>query len=129
MPRLLLVLVALSLPGFAAEDERPPNVLLIISDDQGHSDYGFLGHPAIETPHLDALAERSLVFARGYVASPLCRPSLATIATGLHPHQHGVSRADARLRPLVFTNVEPTMRLAGWRRPAPAFVLRRWTPE
>jgi len=41
---------------------------------------------------------------------------------------HG-SRADARLRPLVFTNVEPTMRLAGWRRPAPALVLRRWTPE
>jgi len=77
-----------------AGDDAPPNVLLIISDDQGWDDYGFLGHPVIETPHLDALAARSLVFDRGYVASPLCRPSLASIATGLHPHRHGVVAND-----------------------------------
>ena len=53
-----------------------------------------MGHPAIETPHLDALARRSLLFKRGYVASPLCRPSLASIATGLYPHQHGVTGND-----------------------------------
>ena len=53
-----------------------------------------MGHPEIQTPHLDKLAERSLVFERGYVASPLCRPSLASILTGLYPFQHGVTGND-----------------------------------
>lgn len=73
---------------------QPPNVLLIISDDQGWSDYGFMGHPHIETPHLDELANESLTFTRGYVSAPLCRPSLATMASGLYPHQHGVTGND-----------------------------------
>jgi len=67
---------------------RPPNVLLIISDDQGWTDYGFMGHPHIKTPHLDRLARQSVVFKRGYVAAPVCGPSLASIITGLHPQQH-----------------------------------------
>ena len=50
-----------------------------------------MGHRSIHTPHLDKLAARSLVFTRGYVASPLCRPSLATMVTGLYPFQHGIT--------------------------------------
>jgi len=80
--------VAGTVPCLAAE--APPNVVIILSDDQGWGDYGFMGHPVVRTPHLDALAARSLVYERGYVVSPLCRPSLASIATGLHPHEHGV---------------------------------------
>ncbi|MFK7789350.1 MAG: sulfatase [Phycisphaeraceae bacterium] len=89
---LMLVLVGLGLPAFA--DEKPPNIVLILSDDQAWGDYGFMGHPDIKTPHLDALAERSLLFSKGYVSSPLCRPSLATMMTGLYPHQHGVTGND-----------------------------------
>jgi arylsulfatase A-like enzyme len=79
-------------PGVSlfAADARRPNIVLILSDDQAWTDYGFMGHPAIQTPHLDKLARRSLVFERGYVASPLCRPSLASMVTGLFPFQHGV---------------------------------------
>jgi uncharacterized sulfatase len=76
--------------AFAAAAETPPNVVLIISDDHGWSDYGFMGHPAIRTPRLDKLASESLVFPRGYVPTSLCRPSLATLMTGLYPHQHGI---------------------------------------
>lgn len=74
--------------------EQRPNIVLIISDDQGWTDYGFLGHPEIRTPHLDRLASESLLFERGYVASPLCRPSLASIATGLFPSDHGATGND-----------------------------------
>jgi arylsulfatase A-like enzyme len=88
---LVLTMVWLCLPAVAAEK---PNIVLILSDDQAWTDYGFMGHPDIKTPHLDALAKRSLLFERGYVSSPLCRPSLATIATGLYPHQHGVTGND-----------------------------------
>ena len=67
-----------------------PNVVLILSDDQGWGDYGFMGNEIVQTPHLDKLADESLLFEKGYVVAPLCRPSLASIVTGLHPHQHGV---------------------------------------
>ena len=70
------------------------NVVLIISDDQAWTDYGFMGHSHIQTPHLDRLAQESLTFTRGYVPSSLCRPSLASIITGLYPHQHRLAGND-----------------------------------
>lgn len=71
-----------------------PNVLLIISDDQHWSDFGFMGSEEVRTPALDDLAANGIVFPRGYLAAPLCRPSLATLATGLHAHQHKITGND-----------------------------------
>ncbi len=92
----LLKLFLLCLPCLpqVSAAASPPNIVFIISDDQAWTDYGFMGHPDIKTPHLDRLAERSLVFERGYVAAPLCRPSLASMATGLYPFQHGITGND-----------------------------------
>ncbi len=72
----------------------PPNILLIISDDHHWGDYGFMGHSQVRTPHLDRLAAQGLSFPRGYVPSSLCCPSLASIITGLQPHQHKVTSND-----------------------------------
>ena len=74
-----------------------PNVVMILSDDQAYGDYSFMGHSHIQTPNLDALAARSLTFTRGYVPDSLCRPSLATIISGLYPHQHGIVGNDPPL--------------------------------
>ncbi len=71
-----------------AEDK--PNVVFILSDDQSWSDYGFMGHPHIKTPNLDRLAAEGLVYERGYTTAAICRPSLASIVTGLYPHQTAV---------------------------------------
>ncbi len=90
--RFASILLATFLAAFA--EASPPNVVLIISDDQSWTDYGFMGHPVIETPHLDRLAARSATFPRGYVPTALCRPSLMTLVTGLHAHQHGVTGND-----------------------------------
>ena len=73
---------------------KPPNVVLIISDDQSWTDYGFMGHESIATPHLDKLAEKSVLFRRGYVPTALCRPSLVTLATGHYAHRHGITGND-----------------------------------
>ena len=75
--------------AFAARAEStPPNVVLILSDDQHWRDYGFMGHEHLQTPALDRLASESLVFSRGYVPTSLCCPSLASLITGRHPHEH-----------------------------------------
>ena len=79
--------------GFS--DERP-NVVLILSDDQSWTDYSFMGHKMIETPVLDKFAKESLTYTRGYVTSPLCRPSLASIFSGLHTPAHGITGNDIR---------------------------------
>ena len=72
----------------------PPNIVMIISDDQRWTDYSFMGHEAIQTPALDQLAARSATFRRGYVPVALCRPSLATMITGLYPFQHKITGND-----------------------------------
>jgi uncharacterized sulfatase len=79
-------------PAAEGQGGRPdrPNVVLIIGDDQSWTDFGFMDHPAIQTPHLDRLAAGGLLLPESYVAAPLCRPSLASILTGLYPHQHGI---------------------------------------
>lgn len=91
---VLGALFVLAVLGKALAAEPPPNIVLIVSDDQAWTDYGFMGHPDIKSPNLDRLADRSLVFRRGYVAAPLCRPSLASMVTGLFPFQHGITGND-----------------------------------
>ena len=80
--------------AFTASAADRPNIVYIISDDQAWTDYGFMGHPHIRTPNLDKLARQSVVFERGYVPTALCRPSLATLATGQYAHKHGVTGND-----------------------------------
>jgi arylsulfatase A-like enzyme len=94
LPTLLttLVIFGLTEPAWAA----PPNVVVILSDDQGWQDYSFMGHPHIRTPRIDRLAGESTVFTRGYVPSSLCRPSIACLITGLYPHQHKIVGNDPR---------------------------------
>jgi len=89
-------LFAAAQPADAA-DQQPPNIVFILSDDQSWTDYGFMGHPLIQTPNLDRLAKQSAVFRRGYVPTALCRPSLATLITGLYAHQHKISGNDPSL--------------------------------
>ena len=86
--------IAPLLAGADTGGDRRPNVVLIIGDDQGFGDYGFMGHPVIKTPNLDRLAGESVVFTRGYVTTALCCPSLSTMLTGLYPHQHGYTGND-----------------------------------
>lgn len=87
---LFLSCASLGISDQAIADDARPNVVMILSDDQAWGDYSFMGHPEIQTPRLDELAKSSLTFTRGYVPDSLCRPSLATIISGLYPHQHGI---------------------------------------
>lgn len=82
----LLILIT-SLTGHAA---AKPNVLLIVGDDWGWTDFGFMGHAEVRTPHLDRLAKEGATFPNGYVPTSLCRASLATILTGQFAHKHRI---------------------------------------
>lgn len=78
----------------AFSQQVKPNIIYIISDDQAWGDFGFMGHPSIQTPNIDQLVKESVTYTRGYVTSPLCSPSLASIITGLYPQQTKVTGND-----------------------------------
>ena len=89
MKRFMTLMILLFCPQLLSAAERP-NVVMIISDDQAWTDFGFMGHPHVQTPHIDQLAQQSARYPNGHVPTSVCRPSLVTLLTGLYPHQHGV---------------------------------------
>ena len=62
-----------------------PNILWICTDSQRWDTLGCYGNPLVHTPHLDALAERGVVFERCFAQSPVCTPSRASFLTGRYP--------------------------------------------
>lgn len=66
-----------------------PNIVLILTDDQGYSDVGFNGNPIVQTPVLDAFAARAVVLDRFY-ANPVCSPTRAALMTGRYAYRTGV---------------------------------------
>lgn len=75
--------------GLLSAAEKP-NVLMIVADDWGWTDFGFMGSKDVATPNLDKLAKESAFFPNGYVPTSLCRASLATLLTGQFAHQHKI---------------------------------------
>jgi len=73
----------------AGADDRP-NVIFILTDDQGCGDGAAFGHPYLKTPTLDRLAAEGSHFKQFYVASPVCSPSRAAFMTGQYPARHSV---------------------------------------
>lgn len=83
------LLISSLTPGTALGAERRPNVLVILTDDQGYGDLGFHGNPKIRTPNLDRLARES-VRATYFYVSPVCAPTRASLMTGRYNYRTGV---------------------------------------
>src|SRR5215212_9239883 len=69
---------------------RPPNVVLILTDNQGAWTLGCYGNPDIQTPNIDRLAREGILFEHCFSSNAVCSPTRATLLTGLIPSQHGV---------------------------------------
>jgi arylsulfatase A-like enzyme len=92
---LLLTSALLAPHAGRAAAARPPNVVVIISDDQGYADIGFNPHhpKEVSTPHLDALARESVWFSQGYITGNVCSPTRAGLLTGRYQQRAGVYTA------------------------------------
>ncbi|PZX49373.1 arylsulfatase A-like enzyme [Algoriphagus chordae] len=80
--------------GLQEEEEMPPNIILLMADDQGWGDTGYNGHPDLLTPNLDKMAANGAVFERFYAAAPVCSPTRGTVMTGRHPLRYGICHAN-----------------------------------
>ncbi|APZ95963.1 sulfatase family protein [Fuerstiella marisgermanici] len=86
---LALFLVALPCTFTNAADDRP-NIVIILCDDLGFGDLGIHGHPHIQTPFIDSLADEGLRFTSFYSTAPVCSPSRVGLLTGRSPNRAGV---------------------------------------
>lgn len=68
--------------GLGSKPSKRPNVVLVMTDDQGWGQTGYYNHPVLKTPNLDSMAENGLRFDRFYAGAPLCSPTRATVLTG-----------------------------------------------
>ena len=86
-PRIALLVLLVG--AFTAWGKRP-NVVLIVSDDQGYRDLGCFGSKEVKTPHLDRLAKGGIKLTSFYVTWPACTPSRGSLLTGRYPQRNGV---------------------------------------
>ena len=73
------------------EFSRPPNIVIILTDDMGYGDIGAYGNSLIRTPHIDALASRGLLLTNGYASANVCSPSRAGLLTGRYAIRSGLA--------------------------------------
>jgi arylsulfatase len=100
--------------GLAADPARP-NIVLVITDDQGYGDLGFTGNPLLKTPNLDAFARQSVRFTDFHV-SPTCAPTRAALMTGRHEFKNGVTHTIHERERLTLgaTTLAQVLRKAGY---------------
>ena len=72
-----------------AHGASPPNILLILTDDQGFGDVGSHGNPWVQTPNMDRLAAEGVRLTSFYVSWPACTPSRGSLLTGRYPQRNG----------------------------------------
>lgn len=87
---LLVMLGLVSCFSIDAQSKDKPNIILIVVDDLGWKDVGFMGSNYYETPNLDALAAKSVVFQQAYAGAANCAPSRACLMSGQNTPRHGI---------------------------------------
>ena len=92
MKNILFSVVTCSslVPALAQKNVQKPNIILIVSDDQGYRDLGCYGATDLKTPHLDRLASEGALFTQFYAGAAVSSPSRASLLTGLSPIEAGV---------------------------------------
>ncbi|MDP7206688.1 MAG: sulfatase-like hydrolase/transferase, partial [Pirellulaceae bacterium] len=87
---MLIVLLALILPGPLRAQEPLPNIVIIFTDDQGFADLGCFGASGFTTPRIDRMASEGMRFTSFYVAQSVCGASRAGLLTGCYPNRLGM---------------------------------------
>ena len=79
----------LTLVSCSSINDSKPNIIIILADDAGYSDFGFMGSDEIKTPNLDQLALDGVTFNNAYVSASVCSPSRAGLLTGMYQQRFG----------------------------------------
>lgn len=125
-PTILFTLLSLMFFGFVGTNNNNlsgstaeksvdrPNLILIIADDMAWDDCGACGHPNIQTPNIDKLAEDGMMFHQAFLTTSSCSPSRSSIITGTYPHQTDAEQLHWELPAEKITFVEKLKEAGYW---------------
>jgi arylsulfatase A-like enzyme len=97
----------------ALEGSRP-NIILLMSDDQGWGDVAYNGNAILQSPNLDAMAADGIRLDRFYAASPVCSPTRASVLTGRHPFRYGIEWAGEGYLPQSEMTIAEVLKASGY---------------
>ena len=112
---LLALIVQSSCSLFAVQSSTRPNIIVVMTDDQGYGPVGKHGHPWIKTPNLDALYDQSTRLTR-FLVSPTCSPTRSSLMTGRHPLKNGITHTilERERMALKATTLPQTLKKGGY---------------
>ena len=88
--KILFFLLILAPSALLLGANPSPHIILVMTDDQGWGQMGYMNHPVLKTPNLDAMAANGLRFERFYAGAPNCSPTRSTVMTGRTNNRNGV---------------------------------------
>lgn len=104
----------MGLAGAWALADEPPNIVLVMADDQGWGDMAYNGHEKLKTPNFDALAKEGVRFDNFHAAAPVCSPTRGSVLTGRTPNRFGCFQWGYPIRPQE-TTIAQVLKTAGYR--------------
>lgn len=112
MKRLLIILFSFGFPFFVEgkpNNEQPPNIIFLLTDDHRFDALGAAGNPYIKTPFLDRLAQQGIRFQNAYTTTSICSVSRASILSGQYMSRHGIDDFEKNFTPSSFRNTYPML--------------------
>ncbi|WP_319268462.1 sulfatase-like hydrolase/transferase [uncultured Draconibacterium sp.] len=85
----ILIIYIVAFTAMACKNEQKPNIIILLADDAGYADFGFMGCKDLDTPRLDEIAYDGVVFTDAHVSATVCAPSRAGLLTGKYQQRFG----------------------------------------
>ncbi|WP_229249091.1 sulfatase-like hydrolase/transferase [Dyadobacter sandarakinus] len=112
MQKILITIIALALAlthTAFAQGSRKPNIIFLLTDDHRWDALGAMGNKIIQTPHLDALAKRGILFRNAHVTTAICMVSRASLLSGQYMSRHGINDFDTDFKPDALAQTYPAL--------------------
>lgn len=93
MSRIIFIIFSVISISCETKHPKPPNIIFVLTDDQGYQDIGIYGAEGFETPHIDRLAREGVILTSYYASQPVCSASRASILTGCYANRVGIHMA------------------------------------
>ena len=107
-----LIIIVLALAGSCAalaQQAKRPNIIFLLTDDHRWDAIGAMGNKIIQTPHLDALAKRGILFRNAHVTTAICMVSRASLLSGQYMSRHGINDFSTDFKPAALARTYPAL--------------------